>query len=259
MAAGIILPPVRNGSKQKGHKHTNNATTSYYTINAHALYRLCICTTRFSALPAFKSHLTFFVPNHHSLNMGKSFSRPRGDSSSCQGPINSPPCDIPAKPLAKMPTVRKNEPVPSYTNIAAIDFGTTYCSLAFKTAGDSGATVMRLDGTDRRVPNAMLLQVTETESVCTMCKLSECEDQRKCAADFKEQERQTPRGKESVAIPKRIPKHFKYKVNSFGHLAQRNYQLLRRNKYESHIYFERVKLAAMQKEVQNYAKTVLDQ
>ena len=177
--------------------------------------------------------------------MGSSSSRSSGSSFQHQQNPPSSQTPAPAKPLAKMPTVKRKEDseVTSYNNFAAIDFGTTYCSLAFKTAGDSGITVMRLDGTDRRVPNSLLLNVIEVDSVCTMCNLKECKNQEKCTADYAEQERQT--------APRRSPKNFKYKVNSFGHLAQRNYQTLRKNKYESHIYFERVKLAVMQKEVCN--------
>jgi hypothetical protein len=44
-------------------------------------------------------------------------------------------------------------------NIAAIDFGTSHCSLAYTTVGyEDGVNTLRLNGTDERVMNAMLLK-----------------------------------------------------------------------------------------------------
>lgn len=43
-------------------------------------------------------------------------------------------------------------------NIAAVDFGTTFCSLAYKTTGEDKVTAFRLSGVHNRVPNAMLLK-----------------------------------------------------------------------------------------------------
>lgn len=145
-----------------------------------------------------------------------------------------------------MPTTqRRSDAAPSSANVAAIDFGTTYCSLAFKTAGDSGVTVVRLDGTDRRVPNAILLKVLDKEFVCTICKRKTCLNEQNCADDYAEQHEEGA----VDAVPRRTLKFYNCKVNSFGYVAQRNYQTVRRNQYESHIYFERVKLELMQKEV----------
>ena len=51
-------------------------------------------------------------------------------------------------------------------NIAAIDFGTTFCSLAFTTEGDTGAQIstLRLDGYLARVPTAILLKESSTSA-----------------------------------------------------------------------------------------------
>ena len=43
-------------------------------------------------------------------------------------------------------------------NIAAIDFGTTFCSLAYTTRGDSEISVLTLCGIYKRVPIAILLE-----------------------------------------------------------------------------------------------------
>jgi hypothetical protein len=43
-------------------------------------------------------------------------------------------------------------------NIAAIDFGTTYCSLSYKTAGDDCITNFKFSDTHTRIPNAILLK-----------------------------------------------------------------------------------------------------
>ena len=43
-------------------------------------------------------------------------------------------------------------------NIAAIDFGTTFCTLAFTTRGDTEVNTLKLGGIHTRVPNAILIQ-----------------------------------------------------------------------------------------------------
>lgn len=45
-------------------------------------------------------------------------------------------------------------------NIAAIDFGTTYCSLAYTTQGKEDVLTLKFGGTHYRVPNAIILQKT---------------------------------------------------------------------------------------------------
>ena len=43
-------------------------------------------------------------------------------------------------------------------NIAAIDFGTTFCTLAYTTTGDPEVNTLKLDGVHQRVPNAVLIK-----------------------------------------------------------------------------------------------------
>ena len=42
-------------------------------------------------------------------------------------------------------------------NIAAIDFGTTFCTLAYTTRGDAEVNTLKLGGIHQRVPNAILI------------------------------------------------------------------------------------------------------
>ena len=141
-------------------------------------------------------------------------------------------------PLCRMPTVSRElgdsgQRMPAYeANIAAIDFGTTYCSLAFKTRGDLGETVVRLDGANQRVPNAILLKIEKEESICMVCKEAQCADKQQSC---------------TKAAAEMVTKQYICKVRSFGDLAQVNYQRLRKNEYSNHFYFERVKIGLMQK------------
>ena len=48
-------------------------------------------------------------------------------------------------------------------NIAAIDFGTTFCTLAYTTFGDAEVNTLKLDGIHQRVPNAVLVEKGERE------------------------------------------------------------------------------------------------
>ena len=48
--------------------------------------------------------------------------------------------------------------VPFSHNIASIDFGTTFCSLAYTTQGDSEISTLTLCGVYKRVPIAILLE-----------------------------------------------------------------------------------------------------
>ena len=52
--------------------------------------------------------------------------------------------------------------MPPEGNIAAIDFGTTYCSLAYTTEGDPNANCIKPDGYNSRVPTAILLKKKDT-------------------------------------------------------------------------------------------------
>ena len=43
-------------------------------------------------------------------------------------------------------------------NIAAIDFGTTFCTVAYTTSGTDLINILKIDGIHERVPTAILLQ-----------------------------------------------------------------------------------------------------
>ena len=60
------------------------------------------------------------------------------------------------KPLVRMQ--KKTKTVGSVSNVAAIDFGTTYCSLAYITDGDPDPTMMNFEYTYPRVPTSLLLK-----------------------------------------------------------------------------------------------------
>ena len=98
-------------------------------------------------------------------------------------------------------------------NIAAIDFGSTYCSVAYTTsaAGDD-INSLRLNEVHSRVPTAILLkkEVDGTTSVGVECR-----------------------------------------VDSFGLDAQYRYQRLRRNDRPNHIYFERMKMRLQHDQVKH--------
>ena len=148
--------------------------------------------------------------------------------------VNHPP----VTPLSRMPAVpREPRGDTMAANIAAIDFGTTYCSLAFKTQDDSGVTVVRLDGTNRRVPNAILLKIVSEESICMVCKEAQCADKRQSCT------------KAATPMSRMVTKQYNCTVHSFGAVAQGNYERIRKNQYSNHVFFERVKISLMQKQV----------
>ena len=60
------------------------------------------------------------------------------------------------KPLVRMQ--KKPKTVRPVSNVAAIDFGTTYCSLAYMTEGDQEPTMMNFEYTYPRVPTSLLLK-----------------------------------------------------------------------------------------------------
>ena len=60
------------------------------------------------------------------------------------------------KPLVRMQ--KKTKTVRPVSNVAAIDFGTTYCSLAYITEGDQEPTMMNFEYTYPRVPTSLLLK-----------------------------------------------------------------------------------------------------
>ena len=90
-------------------------------------------------------------------------------------------------------------------NVAAIDFGTTYCSISYTTEGSDDINTLKLNERWPRVPTAILLykgkEVTDDGENC-----------------------------EGVTI------------DSFGYSAQRNYQKIRTTERGDFIYFERIKM-----------------
>ena len=53
---------------------------------------------------------------------------------------------------------KKTKTVRPVSNVAVIDFGTTYCSLAYMTEGDQEPTMMNFNYTYPRVPTSLLLK-----------------------------------------------------------------------------------------------------
>ena len=152
-------------------------------------------------------------------------------------------------PIYKMPSERKQNMEVCLSNIAAIDFGTTYCSLGYKTKRDSaGVTVVRLDSSVQRVPNAILLRVTGEHQVCSMCHCEQkiCKSKGECASDYakyKELKRTVdPTNSKALDMPPLTPRGLCCEVVSFGMQAQDEYIKLRESNYENHIFFERVKV-----------------
>ena len=73
------------------------------------------------------------------------------------------------EPLHRADTIKREESsfLKGNDNIAAIDFGTTYCSLAYTTQGRDDVYTLKFDGGTRyRVPNAIILQ--KKGSTCTV-------------------------------------------------------------------------------------------
>ena len=157
-------------------------------------------------------------------------------------------------PVYKMPSERKQKTEACLSNIAAIDFGTTYCSLAYKTRatrGDSApgrVTVVQLDTSVQRVPNAILLRETGKHQVCSMCHCEPeiCKSKGVCASDYakyKELKRTVDSvNSKALDMPPLTPKGVCCEVVSFGMQAQDEYTKLREGNYENHIFFERVKV-----------------
>ena len=63
--------------------------------------------------------------------------------------------------------------LPSLSNIAAIDFGTTYCSLAIITEGEKFPICIKLDGYRLRVSNAILLKRESSNTTSVCCSIKE--------------------------------------------------------------------------------------
>ena len=109
-------------------------------------------------------------------------------------------------PSSFMPTSIRRET--GNGNIAAIDFGTTYCSIAYTTEAGDGISTMKLNEVYTRVPTAILLK-------------------RKGLVN-------DPSTGLSIGV--------ECKIDSFGYEAQSKYQKLRMNDRSQYIYFERMKM-----------------
>ena len=92
---------------------------------------------------------------------------------------------------------------PPENNIAALDFGTTYCSLAIITEGSDTASCLKLDSYCPRLPNAILLR--KLDSSTTSATVS-CE------------------------------------IRAFGKKAQETHTKLKPNEVSQHLFFERIKM-----------------
>ena len=91
-------------------------------------------------------------------------------------------------------------------NIAAIDFGTTHCSLAYTTETNDSTVSLKLNEIFARVPTAILL-VKEGEEIV---------------------------GGEKFGV--------RCKVHAFGRDAQTQYQRIRADDRSKYIYFEKMKM-----------------
>ena len=96
-------------------------------------------------------------------------------------------------------------PLSDSNNVAAIDFGTTYCSIAYTAAADETSS-LKLDDIHTRVPTAILLKKGKEIS----------------------------RDGSSVGV--------ECIIDSFGYNAQDKYQKLRCRDKENYLYFERMKM-----------------
>ena len=106
-------------------------------------------------------------------------------------------------------SAQTNAPTPS--NIAAIDFGTTYSSIVYKTEGYETINYLKLNTIYERVPTAILLQVVD-----------------------RPQDPQSP---------------VKVIVKEYGMRALTEYSRLREKDRKQYIYFERIKMTLQRDEV----------
>ena len=94
--------------------------------------------------------------------------------------------------------------LPPENNIAALDFGTTYCSLAMISGEDKAiaSQCLKLDGYCPRIPNAILLRKLNSSSATDV----PCE------------------------------------IRAFGKKAQETHTKLKPNEVSQHLFFERIKM-----------------
>ena len=116
-------------------------------------------------------------------------------------------------------------------NVAAIDFGTTFCSLAFATVGNPDLVdtrsveinTVRLNGYYKRVPTVILLR----ESESTSSQSAACDDD----------------------LP--VSRTCDYEVVSFGYDAMTELCSLKSTQRSKYLYFERFKMTLQQDEVRS--------
>ena len=106
-------------------------------------------------------------------------------------------------------------------NVAAIDFGTTFCSVAYTTVvtGYDGITTLKLDQYHSRVPTAILLEQNGSNSI------------------------------QNFNADDPVIRSPVYKVDSFGYDAQEQHAKLRASERHNYLYFEHFKMSLHQDEV----------
>ena len=106
-------------------------------------------------------------------------------------------------------------------NVAAIDFGTTFCSLAYTTGGEEqNVANVKLNEVYSRVPTAVLLRQKQD------CLAGGTDDP--------------------------VTKSVAYEIKSFGYQAQEEHRKLRSHDRSNFLYFERFKMNLQQDKVQLY-------
>ena len=120
-------------------------------------------------------------------------------------------CQVRSIPENAASEIKVNHP----TNVAAIDFGTTHCSLAYSTAASADETSsLKLGDYHARVPTAILLK----------------------------------RGKERLNSDGSVV-GIECSIDSFGYVAQNKYQRLKRGDNAKFLYFERMKMRLQHEKV----------
>ena len=120
-------------------------------------------------------------------------------------PLTSDQWPLKAEQISSAQTIT---PLP---DIAAIDFGTMYCSIVYKTLADEEITYLKLNYIYERVPTAILLQIVDRP--------------------------------QDPYLPVNV------RVKAYGMYAQTQYSRLRERDHKNHIYFERIKMTLQHDEV----------
>ena len=108
-------------------------------------------------------------------------------------------------------------------NVAAIDFGTTFCSVAYTTSiAKDEIVTLKLNQYHSRVPTAILLKQNGTNSI------------------------------QNFNADDPVIRSPVYEVESFGYEAQEQHAKLRASERSKYLYFERFKMSLQQDEVRSY-------